>query len=193
MACADLGFELDNYAISMSTLAYNTDGTDTHNALVGRYNSMSNDADLVWIAIGTNDWYNVTVMSLGTFDDRVNTTFYGALHILCAGLKAKYGAIPIIFATPIKRWLSDRVDPTPPKNMNAHNEPITLYCNAIKEVCEYYGIPVVDMYAMSYLNSWLDYDRTNWVPDGTHPNGAGHKRMQIECEAVLRKYLPIVK
>lgn len=191
MACTELGFELENDSISMSTLTVNTDGTDTHDALVNRYSSMSNDADLVYIAIGSNDWYYDNA-ELGTMDDRVNNTFYGAMHLLCAGLKQKYGAIPIVFATPIKRWII-REDSEIPGNLNSHSEPITGICTAIKEVCEYYGIPVVDMYAESFINPWESYDRTNYAPDGTHPNGAGHSRMEITCLAMLRKYLPIIE
>lgn len=195
MACEELGFELDNYSISMSTLAYDVSGNDTHQSLIGRYQNMSNDADLVYIAIGSNDWYYATGtqgLQLGTFDDRVNNTFYGALHLLCAGLKQKYGAIPIVFATPIKRWIIREEGATIPGNLNANSKAISEWATAIKEVCDYYGIPVVDMYAESFINPWLDYDRINWVPDGTHPNKAGHEHMMITCLATLRKYLPIL-
>ncbi len=192
MACEALGYDLDNYSISMSTLALDADGNDTHQALVNRYQSMSNDADLVYIAIGSNDWFYSTgtgAMQLGTSDDRTNDTFYGAMHTLCAGLKAKYGAIPIVFATPIKRWII-RDGSSIPGNLNGRSKAISEWVTAIKEVCDYYGIPVIDMYAESLLNPWLDYDRTNWVPDGTHPNKAGHEHMEITCIAALRKYLP---
>ena len=195
MACEELGFELDNYSISMSTLAYDVSGNDTHQSLIGRYQNMSDEADLVYIAIGSNDWYYATGtqgLQLGTFDDRVNNTFYGALHLLCAGLKQKYGAIPIVFATPIKRWIIREEGATIPGNLNARSKAISEWAKAIKEVCDYYGIPVVDMYAESFINPWLDYDRTNYAPDGTHPNLQGHERMMITCLATLRKYLPIL-
>ena len=187
MACEHLGFELENHSISASTLSLASDGTNPHQAFIERYAGMSDDADLVYIAMGTNDWYYY--FDLGEMSDRTKTTFYGALHLLCKGLKEKYPSIPIVFATPIKRWIIREGDNALAGNLNIKEKDLNLWRNAIKEVCEYHSIPVVDMYAECFLNAWEESERTNYMPDGTHPNGAGHKKMQITCEAVLNKYL----
>lgn len=185
MACECLGYELDNYSISSSTLGLKSDGSNPHEAFIERYMDMDDNADLVYIAMGTNDWFYQ--YDLGAMSDRVKTTFYGALHLLCQGLKDKYPSIPIIFATPIKRYIIRSGSPA--GHLNLKSQELNLWRNAIKEVCEYHSIPVVDMYAESYLNSWEESERDKYIPDGTHPNGAGHGKMQITCEATLNKYL----
>ena len=185
MACEHLGFELENHSISASTLSLASDGTNPHQAFIERYAGMSDDADLVYIAMGTNDWYYQ--FELGEMTDRTKTTFYGALHLLCQGLKDKYPITPIVFATPIKRYIIRSGEPA--GNLNLKLQELDLWRMAIKEVCEYHSIPVVDMYAESFLNAWEESERTKYLPDGTHPNEAGHKKMQITCEAVLNKYL----
>jgi lysophospholipase L1-like esterase len=186
-ACKNLGFKLENYSISSSTLGLASDGTNPHQALIERYTGMSDDADLVYIAMGTNDWFYH--FELGEMTDRVKTTFYGALHLLCQGLKDKYPTTPIVFASPIKRWINREGDNALAGNLNYDKKELNLWRNAIKEVCEYHSIPIVDMYAESFLNAWEEIERTKYIPDGTHPNGAGHKKMQITCEAILNKYL----
>ena len=182
-SCDALGYRLVNYGISSSTCSYAKNGEDDHNALVDRYSVMDDDADLVFIQIGTNDC-STSNHKLGTFEDTTKNSFYGALKILCQGLREKYPTTPILFATPIKRWFGAT------GNVSVDGETIEQYANAIKEVCGYYGIPVIDMYNESGLNAWCEYDRTTWMPDGIHPDFNGHKKMAIRCTSALMQYLP---
>lgn len=69
-------------------------------ALLRQYVTMA-DADLVFIAAGTNDFG--TNVPLGTEGDECEDTFYGALELLCRGLREKYPNAGIIFVTPIRR------------------------------------------------------------------------------------------
>ena len=83
-----------------STLS--TSSRKLRNPLAQRYAFMADDADVVIVEAGTNDFqYNWT--AIGTMADRADDSFYGALHVLCQGLLSKFFGKLIIFMTPIKR------------------------------------------------------------------------------------------
>mgnify|MGYP003295983636 CR=1 FL=1 len=45
----------------------------------------------------------------------------------------------------------------------------------IKEVCEKYDVPV--MFTLSGMDPSLSEVRTQYMPDGLHPNAAGHEKI----------------
>ena len=80
--CAALGLIKNyEYGINGSTIALKGDGTDSRNALCERYSNMTNDADVVAVSCGTND-FEYAWCPIGTINDAddgsSNTTFYGA-------------------------------------------------------------------------------------------------------------------
>lgn len=56
---------------------------------------MSDDADMVIVFGGTNDFG--TEIPLGTMSDCIQSTFYGALHVLLTSLINKYIASRIYY------------------------------------------------------------------------------------------------
>ena len=46
-----------------------------------------------------------------------------------------------------------------------------------KEVCEKYDVPVIDLFTLSGMDPSLSEVRTQYMPDGLHPNAAGHERI----------------
>lgn len=123
--------------------------------------------DLITIAMGTNDIVN-TDLELGVFSDRVNTTFYGALHVLISGLQSRFPNARIGYIAPIpgkgRRFLFD--DNT--------NDAWRMY-KAIRDVCAYYCVPVWNGMTEFGANP---IDNTQfaelYMPDQLHPNDAGH-------------------
>lgn len=187
----DLNVDLFKFAVTASTIAYFSDGSNPKDALVDRYTLLPDDVDLVYIAGGTNDWAYNDVL-LGQYGDTEKTTFYGALKILCEGLKQKYPSTPIVFATPIKRRLEGRGDYDNRKGYpNSEGKYIEDYGNAIKEVCGYFGYPVVDMEKISIVNAWLDGDIEKLIPDGIHPNKLGHRLMKNPCKQNTSVYFDV--
>ncbi len=168
---ATLGTDMDfdtvrNYGVGGTAIAVRAAPWDT-NAMCIRYADMDNDADLITVAGGTNDFG--TSVALGTFASTATNTFYGALHTLCAGLVAKYPTKSIIFFTPIPRY-----------NMNTANGQgllFSAYVDAIIEVCEYYAIPVIDLFRSTQFRPWNEDNKTALIPDGLHPNNAGYAHM----------------
>lgn len=131
--------ECRNYGISGSKLA-TSDGTSGSSPMSVRYAEMDNDADIISVFGGTNDYNgNVYKPALGTIEDTENTTVYGALNTLCEGLINKYPRAFIFFITPLRR--ADRT------GLNDSGYTLEDVSNAIKEVCYKYSIPVLDLYS----------------------------------------------
>ena len=84
IAAGNLGMNFYNYGISGNYLTHNNSNT----GMSERYVDMVDTADLITFMGGTNDVRNNK--QLGTFSDRTNTTYYGALHVLMQGLYTKY-------------------------------------------------------------------------------------------------------
>ena len=155
--------------------------------IVQRYAFMADDADVVLVAGGTNDFqYNWT--TVGTMADRTEDTFYGAMHLLCLGLLDKYIGKEIVFCTPIKRAqtnLDTNADTDAhkggaygtPESENLFGKTLGDYCEIIKEVCAYYSIPVIDMYSCSNLNPSIASQSSLFDSWKTHPLQEGHNMM----------------
>ena len=172
-AAQQLGMVLvQNYAIGGSTIAQRAAQPTQRDPIVIRYTAMDDDADIVIIAASTNDC-NYSWTPWGEFTDRTPNTFLGAAHMLCRGLKEKYVGKTILFLTAIKR----NQDLPTPESTNGEGKTQKDYADALKEVCAYWGIPVLDMFSECILNPFLPEYVAAYMSDGTHPNAAGHAIM----------------
>lgn len=133
---------------------------------------MADDADAVVVFGGTNDFGHGDA-PLGTMNDRTPDTFYGALHTLYTVLLEKYTEIPIIVITPLHRTNEDnlRGDGNKPSDVGT----LKTYVEIIREVAEYYSLPVLDLFKNSGIQPKVPPIREAYVPDGLHPNDKGHK------------------
>ncbi len=168
-----------NYGISGTKIAKIS--KDDKMAMSVRYADMDDDADLVIVMGGTNDYGHhrdrgSLTAPFGQFSDRTAETFYGALHVLFGGLISKYPIKTIVIVTPLPRTYvmnnttqDDRtVNPDTSKNM-------LDYVNAIREVAEYYSLPVLDLYKNYGITPLIEESRIRYMPDCLHPNAEGHK------------------
>ncbi|MBQ8683409.1 MAG: SGNH/GDSL hydrolase family protein [Clostridia bacterium] len=147
-----------------------------------RVAAMPDEADVVVVFGGTND-YGHGDAPLGTLADREETTFYGACHCLCVKLLEKYPHAEIVLMTPLHRCNEN--DPINGRGVrNVTN--LKGYVEAIREVAEYYGLPVLNLYAISGIQPEVPVIRENFMPDGLHPNDAGHARVASRLEGFLR-------
>ena len=56
----------------------------------------------------------------------------------------------------------------------------------IKEVARWYSLPVLDLFASSGLQPRVPVIQEKYVPDGLHPNDAGHVILADKIAAFLR-------
>ncbi|MBO5946019.1 MAG: SGNH/GDSL hydrolase family protein, partial [Clostridia bacterium] len=116
---------------------------------------MTDKADIVSVMGGVNDYLNAP---LGTPDSTDTGTIYGALNVLCAGLKAKYPNAYVFFMTPYKFSMDPGAHPD-------YGHTLCDVANAIKEVCGKYGFDVLDMYTYGKFELEM-YTKGS---DGLHP------------------------
>lgn len=144
-------------------------------AITGRISGLTNNADLIYVFAGTNDYGNNGGYALGTFGDTTTSTFYGAVDTVFTSLIAKYPLKTIAVITPLPRQ----------NGMTPNSLGFTLkdYATAVKTVANKYSLPVLDLFnGSSYFPDNATF-RANYNyggngasgGDGLHPNTAWHQ------------------
>jgi lysophospholipase L1-like esterase len=143
------------------------------------------DVDLVTIMLGINDWKNeAAVNKVGTMDDNISTggTIVSELRYGIEKIIADNPYCKIILITPINAKIGSRGTEatnwaygftgsiTPAGSLKNFND-------KLKEVCEYYGIQVIDMANSSVVNR---KSISTVLPDGIHPNLDCYKALGLE-------------
>lgn len=146
-----------------------TDAQEDTREFITRVDKMDADADIVVIFGGTND-YGHGDAPLGKMSDRTNVTFYGAMHNLCQAVIERYPHSIIVIITPMHRLNEEQLI-----NERGVRNVATLaeYVNAERQVAEYYGLPLLDLYATGFLNPVVPKIQELYMPDGLHPNDEG--------------------
>ena len=166
----DLGLQL----VSGSMHAMNSMGyTVTAGTAVGQHSmpayvnaDKNEDADLVTIFAGTNDFGRSVAMPLGTMADDANTeSFYGRLKYTCDLLSAKYPNALVILVTPLPRH--DCEDGT--KGAVEPTKTLVDYADAIRQVAALYSFPVLDLTRESGMQMRSKAFRTAYMADTFTP------------------------
>ncbi len=157
-----------NYGIGGTRIARQTAPSENprHDLdFVSRVADMDADANVVAVFGGTNDFGHGDA-PFGTFDDRTEGTFCGALHVLYTMLLEKYPDSAIFVITPLHR----ETESIP----NTHGKTLHDYVQAIRQTAEYYSLPVLDLYANYGVQPAVPVMKERYMPDGLHPNDEGH-------------------
>jgi lysophospholipase L1-like esterase len=171
-------YEIRNYGISGTRIA----GTES-DAMCNRYAEMQ-DADLVTVFGGVNDWGQENPVPLGTENDTDYTTFYGALKKLCKGLQDKYPSSIIIFVAPLGCAGFNEFA----VNNNDFGLSVRDYVDAMSHVCNSYDFPVIDMYRDHGFSPYKADQNKKYFFDGLHLNDEGHLLISyVMEEAILKK------
>lgn len=155
---------------------------------------LSNQCDIICVFGGTNDFNSAHKLgTLDTANTDGKTTFYGAVYTLATELMTNYPKSVIIFITPLSsapaynsaenyKWYEY-------PSMGGHT--MKDFCDAIKEVCCYLHIPVVDLFENSGLNYNYDTDNIYFVSDKLHLTDAGQEAISYVIEKkILEHYIP---
>ncbi|MGN1347259.1 MAG: SGNH/GDSL hydrolase family protein [Eubacteriales bacterium] len=148
-----------------------------------RVNELDEDADIVVVFGGTNDFGHGDA-PIGSFADRSLTTFYGACHYIMTRLHERFPGKPCIIMTPLHRLNED--NPKGDGNKPYNVATLKTYVDIIREMAEYYSLPVLDLYAESGIQPKVDIIRERYCPDGLHPNDDGHVILAKKILAYLR-------
>lgn len=155
--------QLINNAISGSCLA---DADGVSDSIYDKVIGYTGNADIIWIAGGTNDWN--TGKPVGSFGSTDTHTTYGALKGICEHLKTNYPNAVVIFVTPIPYT-------KPVTSYPSHIAELNEYRTAIYDVATEYGYNVVDGNSLGMprmLGGWNNIMCAD--SDGCHPTADGH-------------------
>ena len=171
--------EVRNYGISGTRIA--EQGIDCNGWLderdfCRRYKTMDENADIIVVFGGTNDFDHGDA-DFGTRYMTTPKTYYGAVNYLMKGLIEKYPTATIVFMTPMQRLDLER--------LNSRGYSLKMYVDAIKEAGERFSIPVLDLYGTLGICPDVSCQLKAYCPDGLHPNDAGNLKIARRLKAFL--------
>ena len=157
--------------------------------IADRISEMDTDADVIIVQGGTND-FQYDWDELGENGDTAITTVKGATRAICEFLINTYPKKLIVWLTSLTPFRYQGTHTTP-YSQNALGYSGWDSHDAEMEVCEEYGIPVIDLGAeigLSPANPWWDdYDSAG---TRVHPNDEGHR---IAASCLAKKLLAMME
>ena len=167
----------NNYGISGTRFAKQTKPSENPSFdldFCSRVAEMDPDADAVVVFGGTNDFGHGDA-PFGNVNDTDPRTFCGAYHDLCRKLITRYPEAQLVIMTPLHR---DSEDKGPYNEWGVRlGASLRGYVDAIIEIAAFYAIPVLDLFRVSGIQSRVPELKERYIPDGLHPNDAGHVRI----------------
>ena len=166
--------------IAGSCYSSKSDYGTSKNPIVNRCSDIPTDCDLVVIFAGTNDFGHST--PLGTISDTSDVSFYGAVISCINQIITSNPDVRLAIMTPLHR------SGTTHKAENVANDVgkvLKDYVNALREICEFYSIPIIDTYSIYGLNPSISTVYNNYITDGLHPNAEGHRLLAERIKPYL--------
>ncbi|MBQ7836847.1 MAG: SGNH/GDSL hydrolase family protein [Clostridia bacterium] len=178
--------EARNYGIGGTRLARELANTWANNNddknMCARSLEMDPDADLIVLFGGSNDFGHGTAPR-GLPTDRTRDTFWGACHEVMRNLIERYPDAIIVVLTPLHRHNEN----DPHGDFRTYDlDTLSVYADIIRTVAEYYSLPVLDLYKNSGIQPEIPVMREKYMPDGLHPNDAGHRKIAERLANFLR-------
>jgi lysophospholipase L1-like esterase len=136
-----------------------------------RCDEMSDDADLVFVFGGTND-YGHGDAPLGELDSMDEYTFCGAINSLISKIVSRYGKDKLCFILPIHRYNEDNVYGE--GNKEKAGAPLSTYVTLMKQILQKQEIETLQFeeeFPIPATNDGSD----GLTVDGLHPNDKGHR------------------
>jgi lysophospholipase L1-like esterase len=168
---------VENKAIGGATLAKNTYNTDTspRHWIVSDIANMRADADYIILEGGTNDGalsVPVGVIRSGYNDTYDETTICGALES--------------IFRQASLKWIGKKIGFIISYRNVGHQTTDGAVFDNVRQICNKWSIPYLDLYNESGLNANLTDVKTAYMPDGLHLNAAGYDNTLSKVENWLK-------
>ena len=176
-----LNCEVRNYGIGGTRIAKQTLPSDYDQDFLMRSEMMDDDADMVFVFGGTND-YGHGDAEMGDIDGMDEYTFCGAVNSLIAKLSARYGKEKLHFILPLHRYNEDNVygEGNKPKA----GAPLSAYVARLKEILRRHEIPFLYLEKEFPIPATCD-GSDGLTVDGLHPNDKGHRILAEKiCEYI---------
>lgn len=176
------GAVVQNLGVSGTHIAQKN--ADDERAFISRVNSVDDDAEMVVVMGGTNDFgHTATATPFGTMLDGANPgsyTFCAGVHNFFKALYDRFtvAGIPVVIVLPLHHGngldiheydVADNGALT--ENVNtATGKTYREYVDAIRAIAAYYSFDTIDAYSQSGINGSVS---RHFVPDGLHIGDAG--------------------
>ena len=174
MLCADEFINLGQNGITYST----TSDVFPLDALSRKVKLIDNDADIIVVAGGTNDY--AAKIKIGSAEDTEDISFYGATYATFDYLKTNFKDAKIFVVTPIPRKSDgekNEIGCTPDD-----------YRHVIKEQAERFGFVCIDGKKLG-IDPRIPEQMVKYVPDGLHPNQKCHELYGEFLYNEIKKYI----
>ena len=176
--------EINNMGLDSSTIS--TVRTSPQN-FVQRMVNIPSTSNLITVFGGYNDMWSST-SKLGTINDTDTNTIYGALNKIARYLLTNYPKAIIVFFTTLHwTWEREGSSANPPYVVNPNGLTTPLLNQAIRDVGNKYGIPVIDLEKNSGIFPGTFNQNTGtatkyphfsyYTYDGLHLNERGHQKI----------------
>lgn len=162
----------------------------TSNTFINRINSINSydlENDVIMVMGSVND-ISFVENQLGKLGDTTTDTLYGSMYQFFNTLFTKFKGVRVGCISPIN-W----------RYTGNAKQLLTLYIKALKETCELFNVPFLDIHDKTNLRPENDtFRNTYYLADGTgntgqidnsgiHPNSAGHKLMYGRIKDFISK------
>ncbi len=175
-----------NYGISGSRiarqLAPNNPNDRAERYFSTRVDEMAPDADVIVVFGGTNDFGHGDA-PLGSPEDQTPDSFWGGCNLLFTKLIEKYPTAVIVVMTPLHR--TNELNPRGDGNKSADVGILSTYVDILRKAAEQYSLPVLDLFKASGMQPRIETQRIAYIPDGLHPNDAGHEVIAARLAGLL--------
>ncbi len=148
-----------------------------------RYTDMEPQADAIVVFGGTND-YGHGDAPFGTPADNDSSSFCGACNQLFSGLKDLYPTAKILVIPPLHRCNEN--NPKGDGSAKAPRQPLEEYVRAIIASAHAHGLHILDLFSDNTLDPNDPAIKEAFVPDGLHPNDAGHQILARRIAEALK-------
>lgn len=169
----NFGAEIVNYAVGASGLSQTT--PDSTVSLLMEHKNIHEDADIVIMWHGTNEWYWGS--EIGDISDEGADTFYGAVHNAVKYIREKSPHALFVWLTPIYRLQNPDGITTVGNAYEIKNKAgntLEDYYRAIERASVRYGFPIIDMRRLCGIH---ETNHSLYLEDCVHPNRAGYERI----------------
>lgn len=159
----EMGLIYNNMGVSGSHMVYEND--EQIISIFANRANIPTDADVISVECGTNDYGHSKM--IGDSDSKSFYNLYGAIKVFIEWVQENRPKAKIFFITPLCR-----------EGMYEENElgyQLQDYVNVIKDVCENYSVPVLDLYSDGTINPNIPAHKSLYANDGLHINQLGHE------------------
>lgn len=175
------GVEVSGYGIGGTRIAPQRGQETPDGNFVSRVKDIREDADVIVVFGGTNDFGHGNA-AFGHVGDTDPTTFCGAMYTLLKSLIERFPLSEIVVMTPTHRGSED-------VEINEIGLPchrLSAYVAAEKAIAAAFSVPVLDLWAVSGIQPRIPVVKELCMPDALHPNDRGHLRICERLEGFLK-------